>query len=192
MDKTTSVLLAGVGGQGVLLVGQIIARAAMLSGLDVKMNEVHGMAQRGGSVLAQVRYGKKVNGPIAWEGQADLIISLERIEALRYARCLSPRGRAICSEEAVIPVTVSSGKAEYPANAHELAAAAFAAVRYIDAVGIAEALGNRKAANVVLAGAASKGLSLPESAWLGAIRELVQEKYRELNVKAFEAGRQAV
>lgn len=192
MDKTTSVLLAGVGGQGVLLVGHIIARAAMLSGLDVKMNEVHGMAQRGGSVLAQVRYGKKVNGPIAWEGQADLLISLERIEALRYVRALSPSGRAICSDEAIIPVTVSSGKAEYPGNARELAAASFASVRFVDAAGIAESLGNRKAANVVLAGAASTGLDLDETAWLGAIRELVQEKYRELNVKAFEAGRKAV
>jgi len=192
MDKTTSVLLAGVGGQGVLLVGHIIARAAMLSALDVKMNEVHGMAQRGGSVLAQVRYGKKVNGPISWEAQADLLISLERIEALRYARCLSPSGRVICSDEAIIPVTVSSGKAEYPGNAHELAEASFPYARFIDAAGIAEKLGNRKAANVVLAGAASKGLDLSEGAWLAAIRELVGEKYIELNLRAFEAGRQAV
>jgi indolepyruvate ferredoxin oxidoreductase beta subunit len=191
-SDATTVLLAGVGGQGVLLIGQVIAQAALRAGRQVKMNEVHGMAQRGGSVLAQVRYGERVYSPVSWEAQADIIVSLERIESLRYAKMLKPGGKVVSSDEAIVPVTVSSGAAAYPQDVRALAAERFSSFVLIDAVGIASALGNRKAANMVLAGSASLSLELPLEAFLESIRAIVPEKHRELNLKAFEAGRKAL
>ena len=128
MSETTSIVLVGVGGQGILLAAQIIARAALISGSDVKTNEVHGMAQRGGSVVAQVRYGQHVYSPLVPEGTAQVLASLERIEALRFAGYLAPGGGglAVVSSQAIIPVTVSSGQAEYPEDAEDQLKAAFA------------------------------------------------------------------
>jgi indolepyruvate ferredoxin oxidoreductase beta subunit len=188
-NKTVNILLAGVGGQGVLLVSTVIARAALYAGFDVKTNEVHGMAQRGGTVLAQVRFGKEVFSPLIWEGTADLLISLERIEALRFAQFLAPGGLAVCSQQAIVPVTVSSGRATYPENAEEDLHRIFPRLTFIDAQKIAHDLGNIKAANMVILGAAAADLRLPEESWQHAIRESVAEKHFDLNVKAFEAGR---
>jgi indolepyruvate ferredoxin oxidoreductase beta subunit len=186
---STNILLAGVGGQGVLLVSSVIAKAAMHAGFDVKMNEVHGMAQRGGSVLAQIRFGKKVFSPLIWEGTADLIISLERVEALRFAHFLAPEGLCVCSSQAIVPVTVSSGKAKYPETAEDDLRRVFPRLIYADAQKIAEELGNVKAANMVILGAASRELGLPDKSWQQAVQESVAPKHRELNMHAFEAGR---
>ena len=117
MSEVVNIVLAGVGGQGILLASEIVARAAMVAGFDVKTNEVHGMAQRGGSVVAQIRYGKEVNSPLVASGSAQVLGSLERIEALRYADYLAPGGLAVVSNQMVVPVSVSSGSASYPGDA---------------------------------------------------------------------------
>jgi indolepyruvate ferredoxin oxidoreductase beta subunit len=189
-NQTTSVVLVGVGGQGILLASEIIARAAVHAGFDVKTNEVHGMAQRGGSVLGQVRYGAKVYSPLVAEGQARVLASLERIEALRFASYLAPDGLAVVSDQAVIPVTVSMGQASYPENAEQRLRDTFPRLLYLNAVERATALGNARAANVVLLGALSTGLDdLPLEAWNEAIAASVPAKARDLNLKAFGEGR---
>ncbi len=187
--ETTSVVLAGVGGQGILLASEIVARAAMSAGFDVKTNEVHGMAQRGGSVLAQIRFGARVNSPLVALGTAQALASLERIEGLRHAEYLAPDGLAVVSSQMVIPVTVSSGTAKYPEDAEAKLRQVFRRLIYLDADRIASELGNLKASNVVLMGALSTGLELPVEAWQAAIRRSVKEKFVDLNLRAFATGR---
>jgi indolepyruvate ferredoxin oxidoreductase beta subunit len=189
VNKTTSIVLVGVGGQGILLATQITARAAIVNGHDVKTNEVHGMAQRGGSVVAQVRYGEHVFSPLVPEGTAQVLASLERIEALRFAGYLAPDGLAVVSSQAIIPVTVSSGQAAYPPDAEDRLRAAFRRLAYIDAIGVAEKLCDSRVANVILLGALSTALDLPQGCWAEAISQCVKPAYREINVRAFEEGR---
>jgi indolepyruvate ferredoxin oxidoreductase, beta subunit len=189
MSSTTSIVMVGVGGQGILLAAQITARAALINGHDVKTNEVHGMAQRGGSVLAQVRYGEKVHSPLVPDGTAQVLASLERIEALRFKSYLAPGGLAVVSSQAIIPVTVSSGQARYPSDAEELLHAAFPRLAYFDAVGIAEKLCDARVANVILLGALSTALDLPAEAWTEAIAQCVKPAFREINARAFEEGK---
>lgn len=188
-DKTTSIVLAGVGGQGILLASEIVARAAMEAGFDVKTNEVHGMAQRGGSVIAQIRYGKEVNSPLVEEGTAVVLAALERIEGLRFYKYLSDDGLAVINSQVMIPVTVSMGAGEYPDDAEERLGKAFGNMKYFDATKIAVELGNIKAANVVVVGALSNGTDLPEEAWQEAIRVSVKPKFVDLNLEAFAKGR---
>jgi indolepyruvate ferredoxin oxidoreductase beta subunit len=187
-NNTTNIILVGVGGQGVLLVSTIIAEAAIRAGMDVKTNEVHGMAQRGGSVLAQVRFGETVYSPLVWEGTADILVALEEVEALRHAHFLKKGGLAVVSAQRIIPVTVSSGKAQYPADIEARLARAFSNLIVLDALKTAHEIGNAKAANIVTLGAASCGMSALESHWNGAIEQCVAEKHRELNKRAFKAG----
>lgn len=187
-DKATSVVLAGVGGQGILLASGIVARAAMIAGHDVKTNEVHGMAQRGGSVLAQIRYGTEVHSPLVPLGTARAIGSFERIEALRCAHYLAPGGLAVVSSQAVVPVTVSSGGAGYPADAPQRLRDVFPRLVYVDAAELAMRAGSVRAANLVILGAMSAGLDLPVEAWQESIAASVAPKYRDLNLKAFQAG----
>ncbi|MGA2642286.1 MAG: indolepyruvate oxidoreductase subunit beta [Spirochaetia bacterium] len=188
MSKTTSIVLVGVGGQGILLATQITARAAMVNGHDVKTNEVHGMAQRGGSVVAQVRYGEHVYSPLVPDGTAQVLASLERIEALRFASYLAPDGLAVVSSQAIIPVTVSSGQAAYPSDAEDRLRAAFTRLAYIDAIGVAEKLCDSRVANVILLGALSTALAIPHGCWLEAIAQCVKPAWRDLNRRAFEEG----
>ncbi|MGC9515358.1 indolepyruvate oxidoreductase subunit beta [Methanocrinis sp.] len=183
------VVLVGVGGQGILLASEIAARAAILAGYQVKTNEVHGMAQRGGSVIAHVRYGTEVFSPTVPEGTADVLGALEQIEALRYAHYAAPGGLAVVSAQAVVPVTVSSGAAVYPEDVADRLRRAFPRLVYFDAAERAVELGDVRAANIVLLGALSRGLDLPAEAWEGAIRSSVKEKHRDLNLRAFEIGR---
>lgn len=187
-ENTTNVLLVGVGGQGVLLISSIIAQAAIASGLDVKTNEVHGMAQRGGSVLAQVRFGPKVYSPLVWEGTVDILISLEKVEALRYAHYLKPGGLAVVSTQVIVPVTVSSGKASYPADIDDRLRNVFTRLEMVDAEGIAHRAGSVKAANVVVLGAAARELAQLEPHWQTALAACVPEKHLDLNERAFKAG----
>ncbi len=186
---TISVVLVGVGGQGILLASEIVARAAMFAGYDVKTNEVHGMAQRGGSVIAQIRYGTEVYSPLVADGTARVLGSLERIEALRNYRYLAPDGLAVVSSQMIVPVTVSSGAATYPTNAEERLRAAFPRLVYVDAVETAKQLGNIRAANVVVLGAMASALGLPEESWQEAIRNSVKPQHLDINLKAFAAGR---
>ena len=188
----TNVLLVGVGGQGVLLVSSIIAQAAILSGSDVKANEVHGMAQRGGSVLAQVRFGPKVYSPLVWEGTVDVLLSLEKAEAVRYAHYLKPNGLAVVSTQEIVPVTVSSGKAVYPADANTRLKRICPNLVMVDAEGIAHRLGNVKAANVVVLGAAASAIPSLAPYWQKALELCVPAKYQELNIRAFQAGGECI
>jgi indolepyruvate ferredoxin oxidoreductase beta subunit len=190
-NETTSVVLAGVGGQGILLASEIVARAAMIAGHQVKTNEVHGMAQRGGSVIAQIRYGRQVYSPLVAEGTARVLGALERIEGIRFAHYLAPGGLAVVSSQAIIPVTVSSGAAQYPADAHERLKAIFTRLIYVDAAVIASKVGNIRASNVVILGAMSTGLDLPAETWRQAICDRVPPKHKDLNLRAFEEGRTA-
>jgi indolepyruvate ferredoxin oxidoreductase beta subunit len=187
-NQTINVVLAGVGGQGILLASEIIARAAMAAGYAVKTNEVHGMAQRGGSVLAQIRYGQAVNSPLVERGAAQVLGSLERIESLRHADYLAPGGLAVVSSQMVVPITVSSGQAKYPEDAEARIRAAFPRLVYLDALGLAAGLGNVKCSNLVILGAVSNGLTLPAQAWQEGIRQSVKPQFVEINLKAFELG----
>ncbi len=188
-NEITSVVLAGVGGQGILLASEIVAQAAMLAGHDVKTNEVHGMAQRGGSVIAQIRYGRQVHSPIVQKGTARVLGALEQIEALRYADYLAPGGLVVANLQELIPVTVSMGAAQYPADVPVKLKEQFPRLITVDAAEVAVELGNIRAANVVLLGALSTGLDLPYESWIQSVETCVKAQYQELNLKAFEKGR---
>lgn len=191
MIPTINVVLAGVGGQGVLLASEVLSRAAVFSGFDVKTNEVHGMAQRGGSVTAHIRYGERVHSPLVEVGTAHVLASFERIESLRSAEYLAEGGLSVVSSQKIVPVTVSSGKATYPADAEERIRKRFSRLVYLDAVGIAEQAGNVRCSNMVLLGALSTALELDRKAWTLAIERSVKPAVRSVNVRAFEQGAQA-
>ena len=186
--NTTGVLVTGVGGQGSLLASEITANAAIVCGYKVKTNEIHGMAQRGGSVVAMVKFGNEVHSPLIDEGEADVILSMEAIEALRYRQFLKADGVAIVSRQRVIPVTVSSGKAIYP-EPEPLLNEAYSNLFYIDAIDEASKLGEPRAANVMLVGLMSTFLTLPDDAWRQAISKCVKPKAVDVNLKAFEFGK---
>ena len=189
-NESTSVVLVGVGGQGTLLASAIIAQAALTTGYDVKTYEVHGMAQRGGSVLAQVRYGEKVYSPLIPKGEASVLASLERTEALRYVDYLAPSGLAVISDQIIIPVTVSSGASAYPELDEAALKQYFPRLVYVSAVERALELGNARAANVILLGALSTKLdNIADDAWQKAIQTCVKPKFVDLNLKAFYLGR---
>ncbi|MDO4549784.1 MAG: indolepyruvate oxidoreductase subunit beta [Planctomycetia bacterium] len=189
MLHTKSIVLAGVGGQGILLASEICAQAASFAGFDVKTNEVHGMAQRGGSVVAQIRYGAQVHSPLVSRGEAEVLMSMERIEALRYAEFLKPDGLAVVNSQVIVPVTVSSGTAVYPENAEERLRAAFSHLIYFDANQIAVQLGSPRSANVVLLGALATALTdISGQFWLDAIRRCVKPAYVDINLQAFRLG----
>ena len=187
---TRNILLVGVGGQGILLAAKITAAAAEIAGYDVTTHEIHGMAQRGGSVTAQIRFGEKVHSPLIVEGEADVLGALEAIEALRYAHYLRENALAAVSTQQIIPVTVSSGKAVYPSDVQSRLEAVFTNLKYLDCQGIAEQLGNGKLANTILLGALSNGLSLPVKAWEQAIARGVKPQFVDANLQAFHAGRE--
>jgi indolepyruvate ferredoxin oxidoreductase beta subunit len=188
MRETQSVVLAGVGGQGILLASEILAKAAMAAGYDVKTNEVHGMAQRGGSVVAQVRFGAEVHSPLVARGTARVLGSLEPVEALRFWEYLAQNGLAVVNAQAVVPVTVSSGSAKYPEDVEARLRRAFPRLVYMNAAEEALKLGDIRAANTVLLGAISKGLDLPIDAWQEAIASSVKAKLIDLNIRTLELG----
>ena len=189
---TTSVVLVGVGGQGILLASEIVAQAAVAAGFDVKTNEVHGMAQRGGSVTAQIRYDQEVFSPLVPRRTAQVLGSLERIEGLRNLDFLAEDGLAVVSSQKIVPVTASTGGTPYPDVDEEFLRHYFPRLVYLDAVEMATQLGNAKTANTLLLGAMSSQLSLPEQAWHEAIRKSVKEKFVDINIAAFQAGRESV
>ncbi len=186
-------MLTGVGGQGTLLASNVLAEVGMALGYDVKKAEVHGMSQRGGSVISHVRWGEQVFSPIIPAGEADILISFEKLEAIRFLQGLKPGGLALINDYEIIPVTVSSGSGTYPDD--EAIRAAFQAVtentHWLPAVRLAEELGNAKAANVVMLGALSRLMNLPPKPWLEVIERRVPKKFIDLNRAAFRAGREA-
>jgi indolepyruvate ferredoxin oxidoreductase beta subunit len=184
-----NILISGVGGQGVLLTSKIIAEAALLQGLDVKQSEVHGMAQRGGSVLSQVRFGEKVFSPIVSEGEADLLIGFEPLETARYLHYLRDNGSVIYNTRSIGTIGVSIGKEEYPADIHETIRKNASKVFAFDATEVAIGVGEKRAVNLVLLGAALRFLPIDAKIVDAAVVNSVPKKLLEINQKAFAAGK---
>ncbi len=187
-------LLVGVGGQGTILASNVLAELGIELGYDTKKAEVHGMSQRGGSVVSHVSWGEQVFSPIIPEGEADVLIAFEKLEAMRFASGIRPGAMVLINDYEIIPVTVSSGGGQYP-NVDEVRGTfkpLTDKVFCVKGVEIAEELGNAKAANVVLLGALSKILGHDAEPWLKVIEGRVPPKFIELNRKAFQAGRDAV
>jgi indolepyruvate ferredoxin oxidoreductase beta subunit len=182
-------VLAGVGGQGILLAADLVALAGLEMGLDVNKSEIHGMAQRGGSVSSQVRWGERVYSPIIVPGEVDYLLAFERLEALRYVNALRPGGTVLINDYRIAPVSVTSGTDVYPTPEEEERAYGGITHYYIPAMSIAQELGNARANNVVLLGALSALLDVPEKVWLDAIASRVPERFVALNQKAWAAGR---
>ena len=187
MDSVKSVLFVGVGGQGTILASKILTIGLIESGYDVKMSEVHGMSQRGGSVSTQVRFGPKVYSPIIGSGQADLLVSFEEMEAARYLKYLKPGGKIVVNTLQLPSMPILSGKKKYPQGImDELQKKA--TVLPLNATQIATDMGNPKSANVVLFGALVKALGLTDLDWKSIISKTVKPKFIDINLKAFEAG----
>ena len=189
--ETKNIMIVGVGGQGTLLASKLLGRMLLGRGYDVKVSEVHGMSQRGGSVVTYVRYGEKVYSPIIDKGQADVILSFELLEAARWTEYLKPGGRIITNTQQVNPMPVITGAAEYPQGLAERMRALGIDLDAIDALELAEKAGSSKAVNIVLLGRISKWFDFTEQDWLEAIEQSVPPKFLELNKKAFALGRNA-
>lgn len=184
-----TVLLCGVGGQGAITAAHLLASAAMADGYDVKVSEIHGMAQRGGSVVTTVRFGSNVSSMVCDAAQADVLISFELLEAVRNLGYLAPGGHAVVNDVTIQPMPVLSGQASMPQNLHEvLASLGEDAVTCIDADAIALEAGNRRCANVALLGSAAKHLPISEASWRQAIEGRVPPKTLEANLRAFSTS----
>lgn len=186
MKETKNILLVGVGGQGTIMVSRLLTQGLIKAGYDVKMSEIHGMAQRGGSVSTQVRYGSKVYSPIIGRGQADIMVAFEKMEAVRYAEFLKPDGIAVINDYEIVPMSVASGYAEYPQGTMEIMEANFNVIK-VDAAEVAMSLGNPKVMNVVLLGAMVRAVGLDDIDWEQVLREHLNPRILELNLKAFNA-----
>lgn len=190
-DPITNVFLVGVGGQGILLTSEILAKVAFEEGYDVKKSEVHGMAQRGGSVSSQVRFGDKIYSPLIRKGAADFLLALEKLEALRFIDYLKKGGVLILNDLEIPPLMVSIGKEQYPRDILLHLKKRASRVVKIQASKIAEIAGNPKALNVVLLGKVSTFLSFKSSTWEKVIRQVVPPRAIEVNLRAFELGKKS-
>ena len=188
--NTTSIMIVGVGGQGTLLASKLLGSVLIARGYDVKLSEVHGMSQRGGSVVTYVRFGDRVYSPIVDQGEADCILSFEILESARWISYLKKGGKLITNTQKTWPMPVITGAAQYPEGIVEKLSA-MADVQAVDALALAEQAGSAKAVNVVLIGVLSRQMDIPEETWLKAIEETVPPKFLELNKKAFALGRHA-
>ena len=185
-------MIVGVGGQGTLLASKLLGHVLMEQGYDVKVSEVHGMSQRGGSVVTYVRFGEKVYSPVIDRGEADIIVSFEKLEAARWLEYLKPGGQIITNTQEVEPMPVITGAAEYPDNLVEKMQTAGAKVDAKDFLAIAESAGSAKAVNIALLGRLSNYFpEISDEEWQKAIEVCVPQKFLELNRKAFEMGRSA-
>ncbi len=191
MEKTFGVYITGVGGQGILLASEVLSDVAMQAGLDVKKSEVHGMAQRGGNVVSAVRFGKEVQSPVISEGEADVLLSFEPMEALRNIRFANPEGILITSTRTIPPSSVSSGQAEYPEDIQDRIKKAFPGAKFLNALELAVKAGTSKAVNIVLLGALSNYLDFSDEDWDNAIEKWVPAKFLDVNKRAFELGKEA-
>ncbi|MCR5785712.1 MAG: indolepyruvate oxidoreductase subunit beta [Eubacterium sp.] len=189
--ETKNIMIVGVGGQGSLLASKTLGYLLINEGYDVKVSEVHGMSQRGGSVVTYVRYGDKVYSPIIDEGEADVIVSFELLEAARWMKCLKEGGQIVTNTQQTDPMPVVMGAAEYPENLVEKMRAKGAKVDAIDCLSLAEEAGNIKAVNVVLLGRLSHYFDMSEESWIKALEANVPAKLLDINKKAFELGKNA-
>lgn len=184
---TKRIMIVGVGGQGTILCGKLLTIALMQAGYDVKMTEIHGMSQRGGSVSSEISYSDKVYSPVTETGDADIIVAFEKLEALRYSDNLKPSGKMIINDYVIEPTSVLSAKADYPQGLNERISEKFDAM-FIKASEIAKELGNTKVMNIVLLGALAKVLDLDNVDWNDIIAENVKANFVEINQKAFKFG----
>ncbi|MFA7219891.1 MAG: indolepyruvate oxidoreductase subunit beta [Synergistaceae bacterium] len=187
-NDTKSILLVGVGGQGTILASKILSEGLVRKGYDVKMSEIHGMSQRGGSVTTHVRFGTKVASPVVPEGEADVLVAFEKVEAVRWLKYLKKGGRLVVNNFEIYSLPVLTGAAKYPDEVVEKLEKEVPDLKIFNAGEIAEGLGNIKAQNVVLLGALVKAMGLEDIGWESVLQELVPPKLLELNIKAFRAG----
>ena len=191
MTKNKSALLVGVGGQGAILTAKVLVNGLMREGYDVKMSEVHGMSQRGGSVSTQVHWGEKVYSPVIGKGAADIIVAFEKMEAVRYADYLKPDGVAVINDYEIASSTIAAGLARYPEGCLE-AMEKRLRCHVLKAGEIAQQLGSAKCMNIVLFGSMVQALGMDDVDWESVIADTVPPKFRELNLKAYRAGYDAV
>jgi indolepyruvate ferredoxin oxidoreductase, beta subunit len=189
-DKITNILLVGVGGQGILLAAEILSETCMLAGFDVKKSEIHGMSQRGGSVVSHVRYGREVFSPIVPEGEGDILFGFELMESYRSLTLLKPGATVVANDLCIPPPSVLMGQESYPADLAGRIAALFPDLILVDGQQLAIEAGNARAANTVLLGAVSKRLDIDEKYWVESIKLMVPKKAVEVNLKAFAMGRE--
>lgn len=190
-NTTKTILLAGVGGQGILRASDILSMALMASGFDVKKSEVHGMAQRGGCVTSHVRYGEKVYSPIAKKGSVDILLSFEKLETLRYLNYIKPGARIILNEEELFPPSVNLGEADYPKDVVETTKKYFKNVLSINATALAFQAGNIRTANTVMIGVVSRYMDVTLKTWGKILNDAFPKKLVAVNMTAFELGRSA-
>ncbi len=183
-----NILLVGVGGQGTILASKVLTEVAMDSGLEVKMSEIHGMAQRGGSVVTQIKIGKEIFSPLIEKGEADIIVAFEQLEALRWLEYLKPQGAMVINTQIIEPVPVIMGKAQYPQEIVEKIKDKVERVIAIDALKCAVECGNPKVSNVVMIGVLAKKMDFPQEVWLKSLEKKVPAAYLETNLKAFAKG----
>lgn len=187
MEKL-NIIIVGVGGQGTLLASRVLGNVAMKMNHDVKVSEVHGMSQRGGSVITYVKMGKKVYSPIIEKGEADIIIAFESLEAMRWISYLKQDGTLILNDQRIDPMPVITGNAKYPESIVEKIKEQYKNVITIDALGIAKQCGNIKAVNTVLLGLLAKSTAIDKQIWIESLKDNVPSKALDVNLKAFEAG----
>jgi indolepyruvate ferredoxin oxidoreductase, beta subunit len=189
-NMVKNLLLVGVGGQGTILVSKILSQGLIAEGYDVKMSEIHGMAQRGGSVTTQIRFGEKVYSPSIGEGEADVMIAFEKIEAARYLNQLKKGGKLIVNDVEMYPLPVLAGKEKYPDGVIEALEKEVENIKVINARKVAEDLGEVKAQNIVMLGCLVKALELENIDWIKLIKENLPERVHEVNIEAFKSGMQ--
>jgi len=189
-NKTTNILMTGVGGQGTLLASEILSEVLMQAGYDVKKAEVHGMAQRGGSVVSHVRYGLKVHSPIIPEGEADVLFGFELLETYRYLPLVKKTGAIVVNNLRIAPPSVALGQSDYPQEIVDKLQARVPNLHVVEGLAMAEQAGNTRTVNTVLLGALSNTLAPSYEQWITAIRSLVPERFQGVNLKAFDLGRQ--
>ena len=187
-EKTVNVLLVGVGGQGTILASELLSLVLLEGGYEVKKSEVHGMAQRGGRVVSHVRFGKSVYSPLIVKGEADILVGFEMAETLRSLEWLTPGARVLTDNRTILPYTCLVGQAPYPMDALERIRAAGFDLHVVKGEELAEGIGNRKTANVVLMGSLARYLPVERAVWEETIRRNMPEKLVEVNLKAFETG----
>jgi indolepyruvate ferredoxin oxidoreductase, beta subunit len=188
-DRTYNVLIVGVGGQGIILASDVLSRAAARYGYDVKKNEIHGMAQRGGSVSSHVRFGPRVSSPVIKMGEADVLLSFEQLETVRYLPFLSVKGKVIVNDVKILPPAVFTGKQDYPSDILEKIRRRVPDAVVLDGAQIAETLGNPRVVNVMFLGVLSSFLNIPTGTYEAVLKELLKPTLVDINVRAFHEGR---
>ena len=191
MSEQGNILFCGVGGQGILLASEVTAYSLLAIGMEARKSEVHGMAQRGGSVTAQLRYGPKVYSPLISTGEADIVVAFEMMEAVRYLPYMHSQSKVIVNTHKIYPPAIATGKMEYPENVLDELKSRNIHVKELDAFEVASRVGEVRAVNIVMVGVLSTYLPIEEQVFLDVMNERIPERFRDVNIKAFQEGRKA-